>query len=852
MADNIDYIQFQSLLTGWPSCVIPMVASTDGITERLRQILLKFQDNREFSKLDFQVLVRHLMLREASRSGGTAHLRVPQGDEWPSESDWIKTEFDTVSAENDELLLTVREWHPEWLENGEFAVFRDAFSDRIVREEGRCKSDPFISEVTGYENYSSPGQREAVRAAFLMRPGNSLIVNLPTGSGKSLAGLAPSLVHKEDGNLSIFVVPTVALAIDQERQMGQYIERSEKKWPLAWYSGLSKSDRSTIWKRAKAGTQRIIFTSPEALVTSLLPLVFDVARAGLLRYLIIDEAQLVTQWGDDFRPGFQALAGLRNSLLRLFPRNPVRTLLLSATFTSETLNTLIVLFGPEKNVEIISAVHLRPEPQYWVCQAQSKSQKIERIRDALKHSPRPFILYVNSRKECDDWLEILKNVDGYERIEKFNGATPSSQRKELIASWIQNKIDGMIATSAFGVGIDKEDVRTIIHSGIPETIDRFYQEVGRGGRDGKPSVSLLVFEYEDWAWPTKKSSPRIISNKIGFSRWKSLYQGFQRADEKGLFSVNLESIRVGLTETNQENVNWNMRTLLLMSRAGFIELELEPVSRSLELESDFEYSPSSPLSAMADVRIRILRNDHLLYDAWEESISACRESTGNAGLRSIQLFEDMLIKGREVSDILAKLYQIKSANYYVPVTKVCGGCSADRRNETVGYRVPVSLAIRDVENGCYKFWTDTFHYLDFRCVFVFYENNDENLLKNLIMLTRWLVAYCGVQELSTSKESFVSNEQDWLSLNRFAQAKVLLYRSIEQIEEEPYSPLARMSLIDSSADSKMIQKVINLTRPFHLIILPLKTKDPNHHSRLLADISQNSIHLDKIIAAIQK
>jgi superfamily II DNA/RNA helicase len=837
---------------GWPSCAIPMVASTDAITERLRQILLKFQDNGVFSKLDFQVLVRHLMLREASRSGGAARLRVPRGDEWPSKSDWIKTEIRTLSLENDEFLLTVSDWHPDWLEGGKFAVFRDAFSDRIVREEGRCKSDPFISEVTGYENYSSPGQREAVRGAFLMRPGNSLIVNLPTGSGKSLAGLAPSLVHKEGGNLSIFVVPTVALAIDQERQMGQYIERTEKKWPLAWYAGLSKSDRSTIWKRAKSGTQRIIFTSPEALVTSLLPLVFDVARAGLLRYLIIDEAHLVTQWGDDFRPGFQALAGLRNSLLRLFPANPVRTLLLSATFTSETLSTLSVLFGPEKNVEIISAVHLRPEPQYWVCQAQSQSQKIERIRDALRHSPRPFILYVNSQNECDDWLKILKDLDGYERIEKFNGSTPDSLRKKLIGSWIQNKIDGMIATSAFGVGIDKEDVRTIIHSGIPETIDRFYQEVGRGGRDGKSSVSLLVFEEQDWKWPKSKSSPKIISNEIGFSRWKSLYESFRDADENGLFSVNLESIRPGLKESNEENVNWNMRTLLLMARAGFIKLELEPVSRSLEAESDFEYSPSSPLSAMADVRVRILRNDHLLLDAWDDSVSACRESTLNAGQKSLQLFEDMLINGREVSDILANLYRIKLANYNIPVTKVCGGCSADRRNEAIGYRVPVALPIRNLEYGHYKSWTDTFHYLDFGCVFVFYEENDADLLKKFIVLTKWLVAYCGVQELSTSKESLVSNEPDWLSLNRFSLAKVLLYRSIEQIEEEPYSPVARMSVIDPSADSNTIQKVVNLTRPFHLIILPLKTKDPNHHSRLLADTSRNSIHLGRIIAAIQK
>jgi superfamily II DNA helicase RecQ len=144
-----------------------------------------------------------------------------------------------------------------------------------------------------------------------MRPGTSLIVNLPTGSGKSLVGQAPALVYKEEGNLTIFVVPTVALAIDQARQMSDYLKRTfGAVWPLAWHGGTSSEQRASIRERLGSGTQRIIFTSPEALLTSLLRTVEEVAKSGMLRYLVIDEAHLITQWGDEFRPAFQTLAGL--------------------------------------------------------------------------------------------------------------------------------------------------------------------------------------------------------------------------------------------------------------------------------------------------------------------------------------------------------------------------------------------------------------------------------------------------------------------------------------------------------------------------------------------------------------
>ncbi|HCL3408950.1 TPA: DEAD/DEAH box helicase, partial [Pseudomonas aeruginosa] len=186
---------------------------------------------------------------------------------------------------------------------------------------------------------------------------------------------------------------------------------------------LSKEQRAAIRQRLRNGTQRILFTSPEALTTSLLRAVSDAATAGMLRYFVIDEAHLVTQWGDEFRPSFQALAGLRHSLLRLSPRG-FRTLLMSATFTEETVDTLASLFGPSERVQMVSAVHLRPEPQYWFYKASSPQEKQKRVLESLRYAPRPFILYVTKREEVAQWNTTLRCSGGLHRIATFDGGTP--------------------------------------------------------------------------------------------------------------------------------------------------------------------------------------------------------------------------------------------------------------------------------------------------------------------------------------------------------------------------------------------------------------------------------------------
>ena len=849
--------KLREVLSKWPLLPVTQLTASDSLVDRIRQVLEKYSSEGRLQKYDLQPLIRHLLLRESHKAGREIDLRVPAGPDWPTVSEWDSHGISAMTVGADAFILTALPWHPTWLGGGEAGVFADSFSEETVREEARCKVDPFIADVTGYAQYSSPGQREAIRAAFLIPPGDTLIVNLPTGSGKSLVGQAPALVHRQDGHLTIFVVPTVALAIDQERQMKKYFGKSAgiaKTWPLAWYGGVSKEVRSEMRRRMLDGTQRILFTSPEALTSSLLWTVFEVAQHGMLRYLVIDEAHLITQWGDEFRPAFQALAGLRNSLLRKVSEEevePFRTLLLSATFTPETIDTLANLFGPPKCVQMVAAVHLRPEPQYWFSRAISAAEKKEQILTALRHAPRPYILYVTKREDALVWQNILVNQGGYKRVERFDGTTPDCKRKEIIDAWVADKLDGVVATSAFGVGIDKGDVRTIIHATIPETLDRFYQEVGRGGRDGKPSNSLMVYEDADWELSKSMANPMIISNGLGFVRWSALYESRKRYDCLGeLFRVDLEAIREGLPGSNEANVKWNMRTLLLMSRAGFIELHVDPSNEASVVDDDL--LSSSPSAAMSVVRVRVLRDGHLLPSAWEEDIALSRNTTLKSGWRNLDLMQGLLERGEEVAHTLAELYQNDSSQWPVVVTQVCGGCPTDRFDDKRidRYHVPIPAPVHRITTVDLSRWKSTFPYLESGHVSIFYE--DGTSIPSIIRVIKWLVGECGVQELSTHVLSILSSNSDWGKLYRFAPGGVLLLRDLQQLDEEPYTPLARITFFDFSVTALEITKTFQMNRPLHFVFYPSDVRDPHHPLRLLSDTARNAIRFDQLNAVINQ
>ena len=849
----------QVLLLAWPNCTLPDRV-LDSLLERISQVLVSATSHPSNRLLqgDLPPLLRHYLLRSSARAGEKTHLKVPALPNWPTRDCWREHGINAIHSSGDAFLISASAWQPEWLGSSDDGMFADAFTDKLVRQETRCAADPFVQNASGFTTYSSPGQREAVRAAFLMPEGDTLIVNLPTGSGKSLVGQAPALVQREDGQITVFVVPTVALALDQERAMQALFTKKDptrQPWRLAWYGGLSKEDRAGIRQCLRNGTQRILFTSPEALTTSLLGAVSDAAANGMLKYFVIDEAHLVTQWGDAFRPSFQVLAGLRSSLLRLAPRG-FRTLLLSATFTEETVEILANLFGPPERVQMVSAVHLRPEPQYWFYKAESTQQKEMRVLEALRHAPRPFILYVTERKEVARWGQVLTG-NGLQRIARFDGGTPDKERQRIITDWAANRLDGIVATSAFGVGLDKNDVRTIIHATIPETLDRYYQEVGRGGRDGKPSVSLLVFDDSDWELPKRLATPTIISNELGFGRWESMWRSRRPTSDDNLWGVNMESVREGLPGSSDENVKWNLRTLILMARAGLLALEIE--ANRLDQDVETGEDASSILSAMANIRVRLRNHGHLDRSIWEKAVVASRHRTLESASRNLALMLELLPNslqsaqqiGREVGETLGILYRITSEPWSVQVSRVCGGCPRDRFQvgRQTGYAAPVVVPIPRIDRVLNTTWAETFPWINASFAYVFYDETQptNKLRHDLLQFARWLVHSCAVQEIGAPFGSVLAQGSEWMGLYQHVRNRVLLHRSTEEYGVEPYSPLARMTLLETDANVDQLADVQMLQRPFHVVLLPLAMPDPGNPTRRLIDVTGHSQRLEQLL-----
>lgn len=302
--------------------------------------------------------------------------------------------------------------------------------------------------------------------------------------------------------------------------------------------------------------------------------------------------------------------------------------------------------------------------------------------------------------------------------------------------------------------------------------------------------------------------------------------------------------------SSDENVKWNMRTLLLMTRAGFLELDVEP--NSVQEEDADDLLSSSPLAAMAVVRIRLLRDDHLLPEAWEELINLSRSNTLKAAKRNLYLMQHLLQGGGEVSETLAELYRNNSQLWPVDVTKVCGGCPVDRfsdvRNDR--YHVPVAAPVHNLPHLDLTHWRSTFPHLDPGYVAVFYEPEMSPLA--IVRLIKWLVSECGVQEVCADDTSALAALPDWRQLYRHAPSGVVVYRDLGQLDEEPYSPLARVTFFDDLVTAHEINKVLLIQRPLHLVIYPSSTRDPNHSLRLLSDTAINSARLEQLNAVINQ
>lgn len=659
---------------GFPSADLPPAG--DDLFDRVRRILCETPDG---APRDLAVLLRQVIRRESEQhQGSTITLVLPKFAGGPDRATMQRAGLRILRERPQDWVLSANPWQPEWLPDSDREAPDAAASAEIDRRTyAHVPGDPFLKRVK-LETYRNVGQREALRAILTAPPGATLAVNLPTGAGKSLCAQLPALLLGQPRGVSVIVVPTVALAIDQERAMRDM----GLKDAMAYYhddspAGLKR--RQEIRQRVAHGEQTVVFTSPEGLLESLCGPVFSAAEAGYLKLFVIDEAHIIDQWGDEFRPAFQELPGLRRALLRVSPK-PFLTLLLSATLPQKSLETLHDLFSePETGpFRVISATQLRPEPSYWVASCgDDEDLKRRRIEEAIWRLPRPMILYTTLKSEADAWYDLFKTM-GFKRIGKMTGKSTDEERRRLVAQWSAGEVDLVVGTSAFGLGIDQATTRSVIHACVPETLDRFYQEVGRGGRDGKACVSLLVYHHGDLKTARGINQKRFVGIEKGLARWQAMWAYKGKMDDVGLrFRLDLRRAP-DLDMDSDESIKWNSRTLVLMSKAGVISLDFEPPPAG----DDDDPKTYEKFRRSRVVVIREL--EHLDRDLWESRLEPLRQSLmtdTDAGFRAMK---KALTAETCLADLLATFYGgllPAPMTGRVSVQKSCGGCPACRAAE---------------------------------------------------------------------------------------------------------------------------------------------------------------------------
>ena len=434
-------------------------------------------------------------------------------------------------------------------------------------------TDPAIYQITGFQFFKSLDQKLAVYGALNTPDGYTTLVSLPTGGGKSL--ITQTLAYQKEG-LTIVVVPTVSLAIDQERAAKKNLKTVNPSEEIFYYS--SGVDAKPILQSIHDKKAKLLFISPEALLNNQAfeNVIKESNASRYLKNIVIDEAHIVIDWGASFRVDYQCLESWRRKLMRTNPL--IRTILLSATFEERSVKILKDFFSNEDRWIEIRCDSLRHEPHYMVLKAKSHKDKNQKLIELVRKMPHPMIIYVAKPDEANE-IQSLLSENGINNVKTFTGLTTSSQRKKLIDEWIDDQYEIMVATSAFGVGVDKNDVRTVLHMYIPQNPNAYYQELGRGGRDRLPCLSIMLMIPDDLDTAFQRISKRVMTTEKIIGRWNSMYNNPQSL-RFGILSNIDTSIKPNYYENDllddspvsDADKNWNIYVLLLLRRFNLIRI----------------------------------------------------------------------------------------------------------------------------------------------------------------------------------------------------------------------------------------------------------------------------------------
>jgi ATP-dependent DNA helicase RecQ len=394
----------------------------------------------------------------------------------------------------------------------------------------------------GYENFRYP-QAEVIQHALA---GHSALAVLPTGFGKSLCFQIPALMT---AGLTLVISPLIALMKDQVDQA------CLKGVPAAFInSSQSRDEKDRVLKRVAEGKINLLYATPERFRKEDF---WQVLLHRKVSFFVIDEAHCISEWGHDFRPDYTRLGEARARL-----GNPP-TMALTATATKEVRDDILKqLHLPEHTPVFILGVD-RPNLQLETTEVHGVAEKVRSLIGVHFHQPGPKIIYFSLIQSLLEISRELKKLNVEHLV--YHGQLSAQDRRSMQNRFLYNKCDVMLATPAFGLGINKENIRAVVHAELPGSIESYYQEVGRAGRDGLPAVGHLLFDADD------------IAIQLDFIKWANPDPGFIERTYN-ILSANGDRVRAeGLDFLRQQLNFYNSRDFRLetalntLERFGFIE-----------------------------------------------------------------------------------------------------------------------------------------------------------------------------------------------------------------------------------------------------------------------------------------
>lgn len=374
-----------------------------------------------------------------------------------------------------------------------------------------------LKQFWGYEKFR-PLQEDIIRSVL---DGNDVLALLPTGGGKSICFQVPGLILE---GISIVISPLIALMKDQVENLSKRGIKAE-----AIYSGMSFREIDRILDNSVYGDIKFLYVSPERLKTEIFLERVNKMKVALL---IVDEAHCISQWGYDFRPSYLEISEFR----KIIPNK--NTIALTATATERVRKDIVEKLEME-NPEIFLKSFSRANLSYSVREVEDKYGKLLEILNNVNGTG---IIYVYTRKrtmEIASWL-LKQNISA----DFYHGGLSGEERSRKQELWIKNRIRIMVCTNAFGMGIDKPDVRIVVHMDLPDNLESYYQEAGRAGRDEKKSYAVIVFNNKD----IEELKARVKRSYPSMEFIKRVYQSLANYYGLAVGSHNMESLDFDIKE----------------------------------------------------------------------------------------------------------------------------------------------------------------------------------------------------------------------------------------------------------------------------------------------------------------